>query len=512
MTTPSNSFQKQTPARLRRTLGALLGVVIAGAASFGAGAARAGTEVGSMYVAPQVLGLWLDKDRKADDGAGFAFSVGKAVAEKWNVEGSLFGSNHDLAGGNKLELKGFDFAAQRLYYRDASVNPYIFAGIGWLESRVPNAKDAHFFLKYGVGVVADIAKNTQKGTNLQLRGEIGARRTDDNANRPVDYVAGLGLQYSWGAPPPVMIARDLPPEPAAAPVDGDDDNDGVPNSRDKCPATPAGAKVDADGCELDSDGDGVVDSKDQCPGTPPGAKVDARGCECGDIILRGVTFETGSAELTAQGRLTLDSIAKGLLLRKGAQIEVRGHTDDVGSEIANLALSRRRADSVKAYLVSRGMSADDLSTQGLGEMEHVAPNDTPEDREQNRRVTMQIRSVICEERAPEELTLRGVTFATGSAALTPTSRQLIDAAVAYLKVRPDAQVEVRGHTDSTGNEAANVKLSQARAEAVRAALIKGGLDAGHLVANGLGSSVPVADNAKAEGRAENRRVTLRIKN
>ena len=61
---------------------------------------------------------------------------------------------------------------------------------------------------------------------------------------------------------------------------GDDDHDGVPNSADRCPATPAGEAVDANGCpkRKDSDGDGVIDINDDCPGTPPGTKVDSLGC------------------------------------------------------------------------------------------------------------------------------------------------------------------------------------------------------------------------------------------
>ena len=63
------------------------------------------------------------------------------------------------------------------------------------------------------------------------------------------------------------------------PKEGDADGDGVPDSKDRCPNTPRGAVVDANGCPRDSDGDGVPDYKDNCPGTPRGAKVDARGCE-----------------------------------------------------------------------------------------------------------------------------------------------------------------------------------------------------------------------------------------
>ncbi|MBK6599524.1 MAG: thrombospondin type 3 repeat-containing protein [Proteobacteria bacterium] len=133
----------------------------------------------------------------------------------------------------------------------------------------PGADKENLAAIYGVGVLADIGGNRAEGTNLQLRGDLGARRglgSTEPLKSYTDYVAGLGLQYSWGGTPP------------AKPV-GDSDGDGVNDDLDKCPGTPAGTPVNADGCPLDSDGDGVTDDKDKCPNTPAGATVDATGCE-----------------------------------------------------------------------------------------------------------------------------------------------------------------------------------------------------------------------------------------
>jgi Outer membrane protein beta-barrel domain len=169
----------------------------------GANAALAGTDVGSWYVAPQIQGLWLDDERVADDDAGFAFSFGRAASEKWNFEISTFSSNHETAGPNKLKIQGLDLAAQRLFYRSERVSPYLMAGIGRQQNRIGTNSWDTIVWKYGVGVLADIAKRPDAGTNLQLRAEMGARRSDDQAGDVlVDYVAGIGLQYSWGATPP----------------------------------------------------------------------------------------------------------------------------------------------------------------------------------------------------------------------------------------------------------------------------------------------------------------------
>ena len=98
-------------------------------------------------------------------------------------------------------------------------------------------------------------------------------------------------------------------EPESEPAPGDADGDGVTDDKDRCPGTPSGAKVDANGCELDSDGDGVVDSKDACPGTPAGVKVDANGCEikAKAISLTGILFRTDSAELKSESIAVLNA-------------------------------------------------------------------------------------------------------------------------------------------------------------------------------------------------------------
>ncbi|EGR0261791.1 OmpA family protein [Vibrio cholerae] len=102
------------------------------------------------------------------------------------------------------------------------------------------------------------------------------------------------------------------------------------------------------------------------------------------------------------------------------------------------------------------------------------------------------------------------TFATASAELKPATVQKLDKIVGYLNQYPQAKVEVVGHTDSTGSEAYNQKLSERRAQAVAKALEAQGIDASRISAKGLGESSPIASNATAEGREKNRRVELVI--
>jgi OOP family OmpA-OmpF porin len=194
----------------------------------------------------------------------------------------------------------------------------------------------------------------------------------------------------------VVDSKDkCPATPAGAKVDVDgceldSDGDGVVDSKDQCPGTPAGAKVDTKGCELDSDGDGVVDSKDKCPGTPAGATVDSRGCALG-IVLDNVQFKLNSGELTAESMSILDKVAASLTARKDVtSVIVIGHTDSSGAASYNQSLSEKRAKAVQDYLVSQGVDSGILSSKGMGESAPIADNDTAEGRAKNRRVELKL--------------------------------------------------------------------------------------------------------------------------
>jgi OOP family OmpA-OmpF porin len=170
----------------------------------------------------------------------------------------------------------------------------------------------------------------------------------------------------------------------------DSDGDGVADSSDKCPNTPAGAKVDANGCELDSDGDGVVDSKDDCPNTPAGATVTDAGCAV-QIVLQNVLFELNSDKVSGEYAPTLNHIADSLKARPDIKsIEVIGHTDSTGSAAYNQTLSERRAKAVADYLAAQGVSEALFTTKGMGESSPIADNGTAEGRAQNRRVELRV--------------------------------------------------------------------------------------------------------------------------
>jgi OOP family OmpA-OmpF porin len=110
----------------------------------------------------------------------------------------------------------------------------------------------------------------------------------------------------------------------------------------------------------------------------------------------------------------------------------------------------------------------------------------------------------------EEMVLRGVNFKTNSAQLEPESAEVLDGVVAVLQQRPDAKAEIHGYTDSRGSDAYNLKLSERRAASVVDYLVAHGIARDGLRAVGFGRDNPVASNDTADGRSQNRRVTVQF--
>jgi outer membrane protein OmpA-like peptidoglycan-associated protein len=193
--------------------------------------------------------------------------------------------------------------------------------------------------------------------------------------------------------------------------DLDNDDDGILDEKDACPGTDATVAngidteedfdgfEDSDGCpDEDNDKDGIPDTKDQCPeqaenfnnfqdedGCPD--EKDAMAMDKGQaLILEGVNFASGSATLTTNAKRILDKAVEILIKNPQMELEIRGYTDNTGSYNGNVNISRRRAESVKAYLVLNGIFPTRLTTKGLGPENPIAPNTTAEGRAKNRRI------------------------------------------------------------------------------------------------------------------------------
>ena len=117
---------------------------------------------------------------------------------------------------------------------------------------------------------------------------------------------------------------------------------------------------------------------------------------------------------------------------------------------------------------------------------------------------------VSDDKAEGWYNMKRVLFQTGSANLDAKSMNQIENMAAIMKAYPDVNLKVGGYTDNTGDAAANVALSDARANAVMAAIVEKGIDGGRLTAEGYGDAHPVATNDTDEGRQQNRRVAVRV--
>lgn len=252
------------------------------------------------------------------------------------------------------------------------------------------------------------------GAALLSAGAVSAHAADGrfydprNAASPTGFTIGYELYRTIGCPGQGLLGK-----PCPVPKEADSDGDGVVDSKDKCPDTPKGRKVDANGCEYDRDGDGVVDGDDKCPDvyaktpdgcpeakpaapavapTPPAQYVPGAAAEPVDVprrlVLEGVNFEFDKATLRPEDREVLDKNYEELKQWGDIKVEVSGHTDSIGTDRYNMGLSLRRADTVRSYLINKGIAADRLVAKGYGESEPIATNDTDEGRFQNRRVEL----------------------------------------------------------------------------------------------------------------------------
>jgi outer membrane protein OmpA-like peptidoglycan-associated protein len=162
--------------------------------------------------------------------------------------------------------------------------------------------------------------------------------------------------------------------------DGDEDGDGVFDRRDRCPDTPAGTQVDHMGCPLP-----------QYPPSQPRPEPVAAAPEVITLDDQGpVLFAFNSAALSADAQQRLQALLPKLSDPSVISVKVIGHTDSVGSDSYNQGLSERRASSVAEYLISQGLAPQKVTSQGHGESEPVADNDTDEGRARNRRVELHL--------------------------------------------------------------------------------------------------------------------------
>jgi len=396
------------------------------------------------YVSPLGSAVHSDESRTGTDNSGGQayLGLGREFGNNFNLE---FGLGHKWLDGSAnnsyLRQLGAELDAQYYFNRESKFSPYIAAGVGVAETN--SSDETNPTWSAGLGLLSDIGV-----MNAKFRTEVRFQQEVDNSDwEHDDVLLRAGVQIPFGATEaPIKMAPK------------DSDGDGVLDADDKCPATPAGTKVNSYGCELDSDNDGVVDGKDQCPATPAGDKVDSTGC-------------TIKMEKDSDGDGVLDS--------------------------ADRCPNTPAGTSVNTY----GCPVDgDDDNDGVSNSKDQCPNTA---------AGVRVDFKGCEIKAV--ISLPGINFETNSATLTASSTATLNGAAETLNKYTDIMAEVAGHTDATGSESYNQSLSERRAASVRTYLVNQGVAASRLTSRGYGESQPIADNSTKAGRAANRRVDLNVK-
>lgn len=284
-------------------------------------------------------------------------------------------------------------------------------------------------------------------------------------------------------------APGLPVTPIKAPVT-DSDYDGVPDSADKCPLTPAGSAVDDKGCPPDADKDGVPDSADKCPGTPAGAKVDAKGCSAPAPI------GTGGGNGNWKGN--------GSGYGNGEPVKFINNNNVYAAPAPEKPTEKPAEKApVKPEPTPPAMTVADADKDGVPDAADQCPGTA---------AGVKVDAKGCALPLEQDLSITlKVLFATDKATIISKAMEDIRKVADFMRTYPDATVFIEGHTDDRASEMHNVLLSYRRAEAVRRELIRAGANPAHLKAVGYGEAMPIAGNDSEEGRQQNRRVVATVK-
>lgn len=373
------------------------------------------------------------------------------------------------------------------------LSPYVFGGVGAIlfdrqlnfhkekiDSALPTAGGG-----LNIRLTSDITLNLQETfmfTNNDSRDGIVAGGSKE------DYLLhSAGLTYNFGH-------------------SKDTDMDGVPDSRDKCPDTPANVAVDKSGCPLDRDKDGVADYLDTCPDAAGTAAMNG----CPDKDNDGVSDaedrcpdQKGSVALKgcpdADGDGVADLDDKCPNTKAGTRVDATGCAMDTDKD--GVTNDVDRCPDVAGPAALKG--CPDTDGDGVADLDDRCPN-----------VKGTMENKGCPEIAKQDVVRINyigskLFFETGSDKLKVASLTLLDELVKILNKYEAASLSIEGHTDSDGSDAFNQTLSQKRTESVKKYLVGKGINASRLTATGFGETKPVADNKTSLGKAKNRRVELK---
>ncbi len=371
-------------------------------------------------------------------------------------------------------------------YDDVKFRPFVFAGLGYLHfsHQYPSRKLGALQLPdIGAGLTYKLSQDA----NIVFQETFIHSNKDD-----IDYSIGNGndlyMQHSVGIVFNFGKAKDR-------------DGDGVSDAKDDCPDLVG--PVALGGCP-DTDGDGVADKYDTCP-DEYGVKElagcpDADGDGIADIYDTcpeepGLEILNGCPDTDGDGIANRDDACPE---EPGLEI-FNGCPDTDGDGIADINDTCPEEPGLELF-----NGCPDTDGDGIADFDDACP-DTAGIAENKGcpKIEEEITKVL-------EQALHGIKFVYGKDVITNSSYEILNNLVDILTKNPMYRLLINGHTDSSGREAGNLRLSQRRAELVKKYLIDSGVEEDRLTATGYGETMPIENNATSQGRAKNRRVELII--
>ncbi len=444
-----------------------------------------------------------------------------------------------------LNLK-YKFNNGYLIAENAKLAPYFFAGYGYSQftgGTINNGED--YPIIGGLG----LRFRMNDVLSLNYQATYGYMQTAHNNPDAIPYVkpsgydqimfhmVGLGFNLGSGK---------------------DEDKDGVNDSRDKCPNTPKGIKVDGNGCPFDKDLDGVLDFEDDCPNMA--GTLATKGCpdtdkdgvadkddqcinEFGLISLNGCPDSDGDGIVNSKDKCPN---VFGVLAFEGCPdtdgdgikddedncpkvkgtLALKGCPDSDGDGIED---SKDACPTTKGLLIMNGCpdTDNDGTHDGIdkcpnlaGDKTHSGCPDTDgdgvyDDIDRCINIAGKSSNMGCPELKKEtqvlfQKALQGIQFETGKAIIKPVSFPILNSIAKVMSDNPEYKLNIGGHTDDVGEDAMNLTLSEDRASAVAKYLIGKGTDPMRISSQGFGETVPVDTNSSVKGRTRNRRVEFNV--
>jgi OOP family OmpA-OmpF porin len=379
---------------------------------------------------------------------GFSLSYWKMVYKNVDFSGKATLLFHDYAGIDRktysTNINQFAFILEPtvnayLFEAENKYNAFVTAGLGF--GTFSNKFGAYF--PGGIGLLANFQHDTKVMIQTQYQATLSKKVLNDNLAYSIGLVQNIGKEKPKVVvppPPPPVVDRDndgvldvtdkCPDVAGIEKYQGcpipDTDGDGLNDEKDKCPSVAGNAKyegcpvpdTDGDGinddndkcatvkglaryqgCPIpDTDGDGVNDEDDKCPSVAGLAsnmgcpEIEKAVIEKVNFAAKSIQYALGSAKILPASFKSLNELVTILNGDNSLKIDIEGHSDNVGSEERNKTLSQERAESVKKYLMDKGIDASRINAQGFGSEKPIADNKTAAGRASNRRTEMKVRN------------------------------------------------------------------------------------------------------------------------